>query len=185
MGEQTENGAGSEATLLLASIVTDSIVDGPGLRVTLFCQGCPHACPGCQNPQSHAFTGGTPKTVDEVYAIVTANALCRGVTFSGGEPMCQAAPFAALARRLRADGYEVACYTGYTLEHLLQNGTQSQRALLGAIDVLVDGPYLEARRNLDLRFRGSDNQRVLDVPESLRRGAPVWCTQTRWTGEDL
>lgn len=174
----------SAEALLLASIVTDSIVDGPGLRVTIFCQGCPHACPGCHNPQSHPFEGGTSKSVREIYEVVCASALCRGVTFSGGEPMCQAAGFAALARLLKAGGYEVACYTGYTLEHLLQNGTPDQRALLKSLDILVDGPYVEAQRNLDLLFRGSENQRILDVPESLRTGKAVWCRQVRWTGEN-
>lgn len=169
--------------LNLASIVEDSIVDGPGIRVTVFCQGCPHGCPGCHNPNSHPFGTGTDMTVEAVRDIVKCSPLCRGVTFSGGEPFSQAEGFAALAQLLRAEGYEVACYTGYTFEQL-QSGTPAQKHLLAQLDVLVDGPFLLAQRNLDLRFRGSENQRVLDVPKSLANGTATWYNGARWTGTD-
>lgn len=166
----------------VAGLVIDSIVDGPGIRVAIFCQGCPHHCPGCHNPESWAFAGGTEMTVDALEAAVAGNPLCRGVTFSGGEPFSQAAAFAALGRRLKAKGYEVAAYTGYTFEGLLAAGTAAQKALLETLDVLVDGPFIQARRNLDLRFRGSDNQRILDVPRSLAAGRALWYDGERWTG---
>lgn len=165
----------------LASIVEDSIVDGPGIRVTVFCQGCPHRCEGCHNPQSHLFEGGTPKTAQEVFAVIKGSPLARGVTFSGGEPFAQAQAFAALAALLKADGYEVASYSGYTFEELLA-GTPAQQALLQQLDILVDGPFVLAQRNLDLRFRGSENQRIIDVPRSLAQKSAVLCTAERWTG---
>lgn len=165
----------------LASIVEDSIVDGPGIRVTVFCQGCPHRCEGCHNPQSHPFEGGTPKTAQEVFAVIKGSPLARGVTFSGGEPFAQAQAFAALAALLKADGYEVASYSGYTFEELLA-GTPAQQALLQQLDILVDGPFVLAQRNLDLRFRGSENQRIIDVPRSLAQKNAVLCTAERWTG---
>ena len=171
------------APLYVAGILGDSIVDGPGIRMVIFCQGCPHHCPGCHNPESWAFEGGTPMTVEQLEARVKANPLCRGVTFSGGEPFAQPGPFAALARRLKDGGYEVACYTGYTFEQLRDAGTPEQKALLAALDVLVDGPFLQAQRNLDLRFRGSENQRILDVPQSLAAGQAVWYEGERWTGK--
>ncbi len=168
-------------TINLAGVIDESIVDGPGIRTVIFAQGCPRRCEGCQNPQSHPFGTGQDQTVDELYARVRRDPLVRGVTFSGGEPFSQAAPFAALAARLKAAGYEVAAYTGYTFEELYA-GTQAQRELLAQLDILVDGEFILARRNLDLRFRGSDNQRILDVPKSLAEGRAVWTRQERWTG---
>ena len=102
---------------------------------------------------------------------------------SGGEPFSQAEPFTELAKLLKANGYEVASYTGYTFEELLENGTPAQKQLLAALDILVDGEFVLAQRNLDLRFRGSENQRILDVPQSLAQGRAVWCTAARWVGE--
>ena len=114
--------------------------------------------------------------------IVRSNPLCRGVTFSGGEPFAQAAGFAKLARLLRTAGKEVASYSGYTFEALLE-GTDDQRALLENIDVLIDGPFLQAEKTLEIPFRGSRNQRILDVPKSLAAGRAVEITKGRWTGE--
>ena len=176
-------GARDEAPRLrLAGIVEDSIVDGPGLRTAIFAQGCPRRCEGCHNPQSHAFGTGTDWTVDDLFAHIRKNPIVRGVTFSGGEPFSQAAPFAQLGRRLKQAGYEVAAYTGYTFEELLENGTPEQKALLRTLDILIDGEFILAQRNLDLRFRGSGNQRILDVPQSLAAGKAVWCTAERWVG---
>ena len=172
-----------KAVLNLAGIMEDSIVDGPGLRTAIFAQGCPRRCEGCHNPQSHAFGTGTDWTVDALFAHIRKNPIVRGVTFSGGEPFSQAAPFAELGRMLKAAGYEVAAYTGYTLEELLADSTPEHRALLAALDVLIDGEFILARRDLDLRFRGSGNQRILDVPQSLAEGRAVWCMAERWVGE--
>lgn len=168
--------------LNLAGIAGDSIVDGPGIRTTVFGQGCPHHCPGCHNPETWEFGCGTDMTEEDVAEIVAKNPLCRGVTFSGGEPFSQAAAFARLGQMLKAKGYEVAAYSGFTLEQLLE-GTLEQRELLETLDVLIDGPFLQEQRSLELNFRGSRNQRILNVPESLRAGEAVLETSGRWLGE--
>ena len=168
--------------LNLSGIVQDSIVDGPGIRTTIFCQGCPHHCPGCHNPETWAFGIGTDLEVERILEIVKENPLCRGVTFSGGEPFAQAAGYAKLAKQLKTQGYEVASYSGYTFEQLLE-GTDDQRELLGTIDVLIDGPFIQAEKSLELSFRGSRNQRILDVPASLKANAPIAVKSGRWTGE--
>lgn len=171
-----------EVVLAQDGFVAESIVDGPGLRCVVFVQGCPHACPGCHNPATHPFAGGTTVSVNQLLSRIHQSPLCRAVTFSGGEPFCQAGALAQLAARLRAAGYELAAYTGYTFEHLLDKGTDDQRALLAQLDTLVDGPFVQAQKNLNLRFRGSGNQRVLDVAKSLATGAAVWETHPRWLG---
>ena len=168
--------------LNLAGIVGDSIVDGPGIRTTIFSQGCPHHCPGCHNQETWGFGSGTDMDEETIMEIVRSNPLCRGVTFSGGEPFAQADGFAKLARLLRTAGKEVASYSGYTFEALLE-GTDDQRALLENIDVLIDGPFLQAGKTLEIPFRGSRNQRILDVPKSLAAGRAVEITKGRWTGE--
>ena len=187
-----------QQTINIAGIMEDSIVDGPGLRTAIFAQGCPRRCEGCHNPESWAFGTGTDMTVQDLFWRVKKNPLVRGVTFSGGEPFSQAEPFTELAKLLKANGYEVASYTGYTFEELLENGTPAQKQLLAALDILVDGEFvlaqrnldllvdgrfIEAERNIELRFRGSENQRILDVPQSLAQGRAVWCTAARWVGE--
>ena len=166
----------------LSGIAGDSIVDGPGIRVCIFSQGCPHHCPGCHNPETWDFGCGTPMEEETLVEVVRSNPLCRGVTFSGGEPFAQAEGFARLARMLKAQGYEVASYTGYTFEQLL-HGTPAQKELLDTIDVLIDGPFLLAEKSLEVPFRGSKNQRILDVPKSLAAGTAVETTSKRWLGE--
>ena len=166
----------------LAGILEDSIVDGPGIRTTFFAQGCPHRCPGCHNPETWEFGCGTQMDADTALQVVRSNPLCRGVTFSGGEPFAQAEEFAVLARLLKAQGYEVASYSGYTFEELL-SGTPGQKALLESIDVLIDGPFRLEERSLELNFRGSRNQRILNVPKSLQEGTPVEERSPRWLGE--
>ena len=168
--------------LNLSGIAGDSIVDGPGIRTTVFCQGCPHHCPGCHNPETWDFGCGTDMPVEAILEVVQANPLCRGVTFSGGEPFAQSAGFARLAELLKARGYEVAAYSGYTFEELLQ-GSPDQRQLLERLDILIDGPFLLEQRSLELSFRGSRNQRILDVPKSLAAGLPVETTAGRWLGQ--
>ncbi len=168
--------------LNLSGIVGDSIVDGPGIRTTFFCQGCPHHCPGCHNPETWDFGCGTDVPAEDLVEVVRANPLCRGVTFSGGEPFAQAEGFAKLARLLKEKGYEVASYSGYTFEELL-HGSAAQKDLLSVIDVLIDGPFLMAEKSLEIAFRGSRNQRILDVPKSLAAGKAVWVSSGRWLGE--
>jgi len=166
----------------LSGIVGDSIVDGPGIRTTIFSQGCPHRCEGCHNPETWEFGCGTQMAVEDIAQIVMSNPLCKGVTFSGGEPFAQAEGFAKLAKILKEKGYEVASYSGYTFEQLLK-GTPAQKELLQNIDVLIDGPFVMAQRSLELYFRGSANQRILDVPKSLAAGEAVSITAPRWLGE--
>lgn len=166
----------------LSGIVSDSIVDGPGIRTTIFSQGCPHHCEGCHNPETWDFGCGTLISVEDIVEIVRSNPLCRGVTFSGGEPFAQAAGFARLASLLKEKGYEVASYTGYTFEELL-TGSEDQKKLLSAIDILIDGPFLLAEKSLEIAFRGSRNQRILDVRKSLAEGRAVETSSKRWLGE--
>ena len=166
----------------LSGIVQDSIVDGPGIRTTFFCQGCPHHCPGCHNPETWDFGCGTQVPVEDLVDVVKSNPLCRGVTFSGGEPFAQGKGFAKLARLLKAQGYEVASYSGYTFEELL-SGSEDQKELLTSIDILIDGPFVLAERSLELVFRGSRNQRILDVPKSLAAGKAILTTSLCWLGE--
>ena len=166
----------------LAGIVEDSIVAGPGIRCTIFGQGCPHHCPGCHNPETWPFSCGTLMDEARVAEIAASNPLCRGGTFSGGEPFAQAEGCARLAKLLKQAGYEVASYSGYTFEALL-SGTPDQRKLLESIDILIDGPFVQAEKSLELSFRGSRNQRILDVPQSLAAQKPVWTTSPRWLGE--
>ncbi len=168
--------------LNLSNIITDSIVDGPGIRTTIFCQGCPHHCPGCHNASTWSFEGGTEISEEHILEIIQDNPLCKGVTFSGGEPFAQPEGFARLAILLKKKGYEVASYSGYTFEQLYQ-GTPAQQELLKHIDVLIDGPFILAERSLSTIFRGSKNQRILDVPASLQNGRAMEITHGRWAGE--
>ncbi|SEV84090.1 anaerobic ribonucleoside-triphosphate reductase activating protein [[Clostridium] fimetarium] len=168
--------------LNLAGLVDDSIVDGPGIRLTVFCQGCSHHCEGCHNPDTWEFCGGTEMEEQQIVQMAKANPLVKGVTFSGGEPFDQAAGFAKLAKLLKKEGYEVASYSGYTFEQLV-NGTKEQKDLLQNIDVLIDGPFILGLRNLSLIYRGSSNQRILDAKESLLQGEAIEKKSPRWFGE--
>ena len=154
-------------------LVQDSIVDGPGFRFSCFVQGCPHRCPGCHNPDSHDPGGGREMAVEEVAAQLLGNPMTDGLTLSGGEPFAQAEDCLALARAAHAHGLNVWSYSGWTFEHLRDRGSEAQRALLAELDVLVDGPFLREERTLALPWRGSRNQRVIDVPASLAAGAAV------------
>ena len=155
------------ASIKIAGTVDDSVVDGEGYRFTIFTQGCPHNCIGCHNPQTHDFDGGHAEDTDNILGTILDNPLLQGVTFSGGEPFCQPVPLADLARKIHQHGLDVWCYTGYTIEQLLK-GTPQQVELLKELDVLVDGPYQEWKRDISLSFRGSSNQRVIDVQKTLK-----------------
>lgn len=150
--------------LMLSGIEPESIVDGPGIRYVLFTQGCPHACPGCHNPKTHPFEGGFPADIPAILQEVRENPLLKGVTFSGGEPFCQAGELAKLAKQLRAQNprLDLLIFTGYTLEQLLAMGVEAVE-LLEQADWLVDGRFLLEERDLTLRFRGSRNQRLIDL----------------------
>ena len=161
----------------IAGLVDDSIVDGPGVRYAVFVQGCPHHCEGCHNPQTWDFEGGTVMTVEEIFEKITADRMLDGVTFSGGEPFCQCKPLVCLADMLRKHrpDINIISYTGFEFEYLTAHATEENgyMELLERIDGLVDGRFVLAKRSLELSFRGSSNQRFLDVPASLREGRAV------------
>ena len=161
--------------LRISGIVRESVVDGPGIRFVVFTQGCPHHCPGCHNPDTHPFDGGKLVNIERILAEVDKNPLLKGLTLSGGEPFCQPGPLAELARKAHARGLDVMVYSGYTLEQLLEKAETEPEvgALLREADVLVDGRFIEAEKSLILKFRGSRNQRILDVKKSLSEGGPV------------
>lgn len=155
----------------IAGLVNDSIVDGPGFRYAIFTQGCPHNCPGCHNPETHSFTGGKCVDTREIIENFRKNPLLDGITLTGGDPFCQPAPCAELARAAHESNLTVWAYSGYLFEEILAD--PAMRAMLEEVDVLVDGPFLLAQRTLSLRFRGSKNQRLIDVRRSLESGAAV------------
>ena len=152
--------------LYIIDILEDTTVDGPGFRTSIYCAGCTHHCPGCHNPQSWAQDSGTEMSIEDIMAVIEADPFAPGVTFTGGDPMQQAESFTVLAKAIRERTTKnIWCYTGYTYEALLT--MPAQRQLLNYIDVLVDGPFIAAQRDTTLLFRGSANQRIIDVPQSL------------------
>ena len=154
----------------LAGIVPESIVDGPGYRLAVFVQGCPHACPGCHNPKTHDFAGGYLSDTAEIIAKLGKNPLVRGVTLTGGEPMMQAAALCEVASAAKEKGMSVWCYTGFTLEALQKENQSDRMRLLSFVDVLVDGPYIAHERSLDLLYCGSKNQRLIDMRKTRETG---------------
>jgi len=171
-----EQGGGSSLLLRVAGVVKQSVVDGPGLRLTVFTQGCPHKCPGCHNPATHDFEGGWETPVAALLEELDKNPLLAGVTLSGGEPLCRAEELFPLVEGTRARGKNVVCFTGYTFEELLELRERdcALARLLPMIDLLIDGRYEQSQRDLTLNLRGSRNQRVLDLPASLTSGEVVW-----------
>ncbi len=159
----------------LAGLVSDSIVDGPGFRFTIFTQGCPHRCKGCHNPQTHDFDTGRYADCDKIIEKIKQNKMITGVTFSGGEPFCQPEPCAYMARLLKEAGYHLMAYSGYTFEQLLEMSQKDDNVneFLSLLDILIDGPFILEERSLELSFKGSRNQRTVDVKESIKQGRAV------------
>lgn len=162
-----------ERELRIAGIIRESIVDGPGIRFVIFAQGCPHRCPGCHNPGTHDFEGGYSCSPDKILEAIHVNQLISGVTFSGGEPFCQPEAFYQLALRIRQINPEldILSFTGYTLEELQEKRRVDPGIgrLLEALDYLIDGPFLEDQKDLSIPFRGSRNQRFIDLKASAER----------------
>ena len=154
----------------MCGIEPESIVDGPGFRYVVFVQGCPHHCTGCHNPESWAFDAGEDMTVSEILDEIRSNPNLGGVTFSGGEPFEQVPALLELAKMIKAEGLSLMSYSGYTLEELLERHDPATDELLGLLDLLVDGRYVEAERNLTLVYRGSENQRVIDMNKTRKTG---------------
>lgn len=156
--------------LRVLDIVPGTSVDGPGLRTSIYFAGCHHRCPGCHNPQSWDPLGGKEMTVDEIMEVVKENGF--NVTFSGGDPLYQAAALVPLARAIKEEGFTIWCYTGFLYEDLFQ--IPEYKELLRYVDVLVDGPFIEAQRDIRLRFRGSGNQRLIAVAPSSPEKVVLW-----------
>lgn len=159
----------------IAGTVSESIVDGIGFRYTVFVQGCPHGCAGCHNPQTHDFGGGRVTDTDELFNECIQDPLNKGVTFSGGEPFCHAEPLYILGERFKERGMSLWCYSGWTFEELLKKAEREPfvKKLLSIVDVLVDGRFIEEQKSLALEFRGSKNQRLIDVQKSIEQGSAV------------
>ncbi len=160
-----------EKLLYLAGLERHSVVDGPGIRMAVFAQGCPHRCPGCHNPETHLSIGGEYRTLEELLSCYEESRLLRGVTLSGGEPFLQAGPFAALAKAIRERGGDVITYTGYYYEALQKMACPEIDSLLFYTDLLIDGPFVKELKTLNLAFRGSANQRLIPLSE---RGEELW-----------
>lgn len=161
--------------LRIAGVESESFVDGPGIRFTIFTQGCRHHCLECHNPQTHDFDGGHLITLSELMEMIEENPLLDGVTFSGGDPMEQAETLVPLAREIKERGLNLIIYTGYTYEALIAHQAENpaRLELLTFADILVDGPFVLAQRCLSLKYRGSKNQRLIDVQASLTQGRAV------------
>ncbi len=157
----------------IADYIQDSIVDGPGLRFAVFTQGCIHHCEGCHNPETHDPMGGREISVQELIDKMLASPLTSGLTLSGGDPFLQPEPCAELARAAKEHGKNVWAYSGWTFEELLADERPGVRQLLENTDVLVDGRFVLSLRSLEIPFRGSTNQRLVDVPKSLKEGRAV------------
>lgn len=171
----------------IANIYNASLVDGEGWRYTIFFQGCNHNCKGCHNPQSHDFNGGIEVTIDELKEqldnAIKTNPLIDGITLSGGDPLFQAKDAYEIAKYAREKELTVWVYTGFTFEQLLDiikgnyNSYMLQKEdinnLLFNIDVLVDGPFILEKRSLHLQYKGSSNQRILDIPKSMKEKKPI------------
>ncbi len=155
---------------LAADLQTDSIVDGPGLRAVLWTQGCAHNCKGCQNPQTWDFEGGGLVPIDMVKEAIDELEYHTGITFSGGDPMYQPEACNIIAEYAKSKGLNIWVYTGFTYEEIISMSKKKPiyKEFLKKIDVLVDGKFILSQRNLDLLFRGSENQRLIDIPKTLK-----------------
>lgn len=162
-----------DSTLRIAGTIKESIVDGPGVRYVIFTQGCPHDCKGCHNPQTHDMRGGFEVRTEWLISDIQSNPYTDGVTISGGEPFVQPDSCAELVTKLKSEERHIVAYTGFTIEQLLASQNISIRRILANIDILIDGKFMEDKKNLTLPYRGSTNQRVIDVQKTLRQNKVV------------
>ena len=171
---------------LASDLQSDSIVDGPGLRTVIWTQGCGHKCPGCQNPQTWDFEGGGEVPLDMVYEALDELEYQQGITFSGGDPMYQPYPCTEIAKYCKEKGYNIWVYTGFTYEELMKMAKKDKIYLefLKYIDVLVDGRFILKERDLNCLFRGSRNQRLIDVPKTLKSKKIVLFDESKYLEED-
>lgn len=160
--------------LRIAGIEQESFVDGPGIRFSVFTQGCSHHCPECHNPETHAFGKGKVETAESLLKMIDANPLLSGVTLSGGDPMEQAVQLLPFVFGVKMRGLNLIVFTGYRYEMLISRFAHpAMKELLTYTDILIDGPYMKDLRDLNLKFRGSSNQRIIDVPKSIVEGKTV------------
>ena len=157
-------------TIRLAGIAYESLVNGPGIRRVFFSQGCNHNCKGCFNPETHDFLGGVEKNINELIEDVYKNPMIKGITFSGGDPFERAEEFAYMAKAFKEKNLNIWSYTGYTFEYIINNldSRNGWEELINNLDVLIDGRYEEDKAVDGLKFRGSTNQRIIDVKKSLK-----------------
>lgn len=162
-------------TVKLAGIIHESLINGPGMRRVLFAQGCMHNCKGCFNTHTHSFNDGEAFNIGNIINDIKKNPLIKGVTFSGGDPVEQADAFSQIAKEVKKLNKDIWCYTGYTFEEILKNSDKKVelRELIENIDVLVDGKFDISKKDDNLKYRGSSNQRIVDVKESLSKGEVV------------
>ncbi|MGN1013503.1 MAG: anaerobic ribonucleoside-triphosphate reductase activating protein [Clostridia bacterium] len=165
----------NEDILKIAGIVEESIVDGPGIRFVIFTQGCPHNCKGCHNPQTHDFNGGKNIKINEIIEMIKSNPLLKGITLSGGEPFMQAKQLSILIDKIKDSKLDIITYTGFKYEDLINNSNDenSFMELLTRTDILIDGKFVEDKKDDSLMFRGSSNQRAIDVKLSIQEGKIV------------
>ena len=151
----------------LYGTVNDSIVDGPGLRYVIFTQGCLHHCPGCHNPDSHAIDGGYIEDTEQCLLEIDQNPLLDGVNLSGGEPFLQATALIHFVQKVKKRHLHVMIYSGYTFEEILELGDEEKK-LLSLCDTLVDGKFILSLKSMELLYKGSSNQRIIDIQASLK-----------------
>lgn len=154
----------------IAGFTKDSIVDGAGIRYTIYFQGCNHKCKGCHNPDTHRFDGGEEYSLDDIKSLIDKQRLITGITLSGGDPFFQCRSALEVSRYAHSKGKNVWCYTGYTIEEIMNSGNDGYKELLREVDILVDGRFEEKNKTLTLAFRGSSNQRLIDVKKTLELG---------------
>ena len=161
--------------LRIAGLVEESIVDGPGIRFVIFTQGCPHGCMGCHNPQTHDFNGGKNESIDNIVSMIDADPLLKGVTLSGGEPFMQAKKLVKLLNKINNKELNVITYTGFTYEELIEKADEANGflELLKASDILIDGKFELDKKQEGLKFRGSSNQRSIDIKKTMETGKVV------------
>jgi anaerobic ribonucleoside-triphosphate reductase activating protein len=167
-------------TIKIAGIVSASKADGPGTRLVVNLQGCPHGCEGCNAPNTHSFDGGTETTIKSISDMLLKNPMLTGVTFSGGEPLCQAKELIPLAEYIKECGLELAIYTGYTFEYLLDENDPNKIVLLNLADTLIDGKFEKDEKSLMLKFKGSRNKRIIDLKESFAQQRIIIDNSDRW-----
>lgn len=165
----------------IAGTISESIVDGKGIRYVIFVQGCPHRCEGCHNPETHDFSGGFDADINQILSDIDSDPLISGVTFSGGEPFCQAEDLCRLADEVKARGKDLTIYSGYTLEEIALMGECDPwtQHLLNTADSLVDGRFVLNERDLELPFRGSRNQRHIDLNATRKAGEIIEMDEKR------